>query len=78
MRLVRLVTKTSTMIGRVIRIIALEPLGVTLAFEGKYVRGDPIEKPAIVRNDQHASGKLQKCLLKGAKRFDIEIVGWFV
>ena len=48
MRLVRRRTETALPIDFIVLIVALEPLDLTVAFEGEDVRRDAIEEPAIV------------------------------
>src|SRR6202012_336251 len=58
--------------------IALEPLDVAIAFEGENMRGDAVEEPAIVADDDGAAGEILKSLFQRAQRIDVEIVGRFV
>ena len=41
-------------------------------------RGDAIEKPAIVRNHEHAAGKLEQGIFERAQGFHVQIVGRFI
>src|ERR1700757_3662875 len=52
--------------------IALEPLDVAIAFEGENMRGDAVEEPAIVADDDGAAGEILKSLFQRAQRIDVE------
>ena len=49
-----------------------------IAFGGQDVGSDTVEKPAIVRNHQHAGGEFQQGIFQRAQRFHIEVVRRFV
>ena len=55
-------------------IIAVKKTDLRIAFERQDVRGDPIQKPAIMRNHQHAPCKFKQRIFQRAQGFDIEIV----
>ena len=57
---------------------ALKPARLPAPFERQNVRRYPVQEPAVVRNDHHASSEILKSLFKGAERSHIEVVGWFV
>src|SRR5262245_4763707 len=78
MRLLRRCTQTALPIRFVVLIVAFEPLDLAVAFERQDVRGDPIEEPAIVRDDDGAAGELEERLLERAQGVNVEIVRWFV
>src|SRR6516164_9207040 len=54
--------------------VAREPLDVAVALERQNVRGDAVEEPAIVADDDGAAGKILERLLERAQRIDVEIV----
>src|SRR5262245_60025873 len=54
--------------------VALEPLDVAIALERQNVRGDAVEEPAIVADDDRAAGEILERLLERAQRVDVEIV----
>src|SRR5208282_6235625 len=58
--------------------IAFEPDYLRVSFEGEDMRGDAIEKPAIVRYDDGAAGERDQRYLERAQRLDVEVVGRFV
>ena len=62
------------LVGFVLLVVALEehPLRVVLGRED--VRGDAVEEPAVVRDDEHAAGELEQRVLERAQRLDVEIV----
>src|SRR5690606_19962001 len=41
----------------VLRVVALEPHHLTVALEGEDVRGDTVQEPAVVRDDDGAAGE---------------------
>src|SRR5690349_7477071 len=70
--------KASLFIRLVILEVPLEPLHVAVALEGQHVRRDPVEKEAVVADDDGAAGEILERLLERAQRIDIEIVGRLV
>src|SRR6516225_3613082 len=54
--------------------VAREPLDVAVALERQNVRGDAVEEPAVVADDDGAAGKILERLLERAQRVDVEIV----
>ena len=51
---------------------------MAFALEGQNVRRYPIEKPAIVGNDEYRAGKVEQSFFQGSQRLDIQIVGRFI
>src|SRR5580658_174337 len=78
MRLIRLGAKAAMAVGFVIGVVALEPHDLAVALEGDHMRGDAVEEPAVMGDDDGASGKLEERLFERAQRIDIEIVGRLV
>ena len=56
-------------------VVAFAPYRLTVALERQDVRGNAIEEPAIVADDDCAAAESQEGVLQSAKRFHIEIVG---
>src|SRR6185369_1034474 len=55
--------------------VALEPFDMAVAFEGQDMRGDAVEEPAVVADDDGAAGKILQRLLQRPQRIDVEVVG---
>src|SRR3984893_8293429 len=58
--------------------IALEQFDMAVAFEGEHMRGNAIQKEAIVRDDDRAAREIHQGLFEGAQRINVEIVGRLV
>src|SRR3954451_19762742 len=54
--------------------VALEPRDLRVALEGEYVRGDPVEEPAVVGDDHRAAREGEERLLERAQRVHVEVV----
>ncbi len=65
-------------VGFVICIVAFKPLNVAVTLEGQNMRGNTIQKPAIVRNHYRAAGEVEQCLFQCTQGFDIQVIGRFV
>src|SRR5207237_6254671 len=78
MRRVGFSAKTALPIRFVVLIVPLEPDDAAVALEGQDVRGDAIEEPAIVADDDGAAGVVEQRLLERAQRVDVEVVGRLV
>src|SRR5262245_63266513 len=59
-------------------VIALAPDRLAVALEGQYVRGDAVEKPAVVADYDGAAAKVQDRLFQRSERIDVEIIGRLV
>src|SRR5262249_2628162 len=59
-------------------VVALAPNGLAVPLEGEDVRGDPIEEPAVVTNDDDAAAEAQEGVFQGAERVHVEVVGGLV
>src|SRR5664279_4010302 len=55
--------------------VPLEPAHLRIALEGEHMRGDAVKEPAIVGDDDRATGKGEEGLLERAQRVGVEIVG---
>ena len=65
-------------VGLVVLVVALEPDHLAVALEGEHVRGDAVEEPAVVADDDHAAGEVEQRVLERAQRVDVEVVGRLV
>ena len=70
--------ETAAAVGLVVRVVAREPHGLRVALEGEDVRGNPVQKPAIVTHHDGTSRELDERVLERSERVDIEVVGWLV
>ena len=66
------------LVGFVVLEVALEPLDVAVALERQNVRGDTVEEPAIMADDNGAAGEILQRFFERAQRIDVEIVGRLV
>src|SRR5919206_125099 len=55
-------------------VVALEPDGLGLALERQDVRGDAVEKPAVVADDDGAAGEGEERLFQRPQRVHVEVV----
>ena len=78
MRLVRLGAEPALAVGFVVLVVALEPHHLAVALERQHVRGDAVEEPAVVADDDGAAGERQQRLFERAQRVDVEVVGRLV
>jgi len=58
--------------------VAREEAHLAVALEGEDVRGDAVQEPAVVADDDDAPGKGLEAGLQRAERVDIEVVGRLV
>src|SRR6185437_12845396 len=58
--------------------VSFEPEPVRLALVGEDVRGDTVEKPAVVAGDDRATRKLVERIFEAGKGFYVEVVGGLV
>src|SRR6218665_149461 len=81
-RFCRVRAESFNLVGFIGLKISLEPVPVCRislgAFVGENVRGDPVEEPPIVGDDNGASWKLKKRVFEAGEGFDVEVVGRFV
>src|SRR5919202_2902301 len=54
--------------------VALEPGYARVALEGQHVRGDPVQEPAVVGDDDGAAGEAEQRLLEREQRVDVEVI----
>ena len=66
--------KPAATVGRIILVVALEPHDLAIALEGQNVRGDTVEKPAVVADDHDTAGKLQQGVFERTQGVDVEVV----
>src|SRR6185312_13413507 len=77
-RLGRILALALLVVLDVFLIVAFEPVDLRVALEGENVRGDTVEKPAIMRDHDRAAREGYQRILEGAQRFDVQIIGGFV
>src|SRR6266545_5347250 len=78
MRRIRFGAEAAAPVCFVVLVVALEPDDAAVAFEGEHVRGDAIEKPAVVADHHGAAGIVEERLFERAQRVDVEVVGRLV
>ena len=78
MRALGFLSQAPLSVSLVVRVIPVEPHDSAIAFESEDMSGDPIEKPAVVADDERRTAELVKRFLEGAERVDVEIVGGLV
>ena len=78
MRLGAFFAEAALLVFLVLAVVALVELHVRVAFEGDDVRGDAVQEPAVMRDDQGAARELQQRVFERAQGFDVEVVGRFV
>src|SRR5262245_49090074 len=71
-------TQPNTAVGFVFRIVAVKPNNLAVAFEGKDMSRDPVQKPAIVRDDNDTASETFQRLFERAQSVHIQIVRWFI
>ena len=62
----------------IILIVPLKPDYLRISFKGQNVRGDPVEEPAVVADDNCAAGKGQERIFERTERVDIQVIGRFI
>ena len=65
-------------VGFVFGVVAIEEDDTAVAFKGENVRGDAVQKPAVVADDDGAAGEILSRLFERAHGVDVEVVGRFV
>jgi len=78
MRSLRGCTKSSLSISLVFRIVAVKPNNLAVAFKGKHMSRDPIEKPTIMRDHDRAPCEVLQRFFERAPCVHIQVVGRFV
>src|SRR5258708_1679552 len=66
------------LVGFVLLVVAGKEARPRIAFEGEDVRGDAVEEPAVVADDEHAAGEFDERVLERPQRFHVEVVRRFV
>src|SRR5690606_10283527 len=59
-------------------VVAVEENHLRIPLEGKDVRGDAVEKPAVVADDHDAARKFEQAVFQGAQGFHVQVVGRLV
>src|SRR5262245_6666619 len=78
MRLVGVSAQPGLAVGFVLRVVPVEPDDSAFALEGQDVRGDAVQEPAVVADDDGASGEVLQRLFERAHRVHVQVVGGFV
>src|SRR5690606_36674045 len=78
MRLVGVSSQPDLLLQLVHLEISLEPVSPAVTLGRENVRGDAIEKPAVVARHHHAALELQNRFFQGPQRSDVEIVARLV
>ena len=74
LRPVRLFAEQRPAVLLVLFEVPLEPCHLAVAFECEHVRGDPVQEPAVVGDDDGAAGEREQRLLERAQGVDVEVV----
>src|SRR5688572_7471627 len=77
-RRVRVRAETTFAIRFVVLVVAFEPHHAAVALEGEHVRGDAVQEPAVVADDDGAPGVVQQRFFERAQRIDVQVVGRLV
>ena len=78
MRLHRRLAQSTATVVLVLGVVSLEPGNLRVTLEREDVRGDAVQEPTVVRDHQHATGKVQDGVFKRAQSIDIQVVGRLV
>ena len=78
MRPVSFRPESPTTIGFVVLVVPLEPHHPAVTLEGEHVRGDAIEEPPIVADDDGTACVVEERFFEGPERIDVQVVGWLV
>src|SRR5436190_2010352 len=62
----------------VLLVVAGEEHPLRIVLGGEDVRGDSVEEPTVMRDDQHRARELEQRLLQRPQRLDVEVVGRLV
>ena len=74
MRLRRFDAQSLALVFLVFAVVPVEPEDLRIALESEDVRSHAIEEPAIVRDDDRASGEILQRFLQRRQGVDVEIV----
>ena len=67
--------KPVSSIGFILGVVSIEPDRAALAFEGDYVRRDPVQEPPVVAYHYRAPGKVFESLFERAHGVNVEVIG---
>src|SRR5690242_4301384 len=70
--------ETAAAIGFVLTVVAGKPADRAVPLEGQHVRCHPVEKPAVVRDNQRRSGEPFEGVLQGAQGVHVQIIAGLV
>lgn len=73
-----LIAQAATLVFLVLAVVAGEERPLRIALGRQDVRGDPVQEPAVVRDDQAAAGKLQQGVFQRPQGFHVQVVGGLV
>ena len=59
-------------------VVPLEPDDVRVSLEGQNVRGNAVEKPAVVGGDDRTAAEVGQAFFERPQRGDVEVVGRFI
>jgi sulfate-transporting ATPase len=74
----RLGAEAALAVGLVVLVVAFEPDHFPLVLEGEHVRGDAVEEPPVVADDDGAPRELEEPVFERAQRVHVEVVGRLV
>src|SRR5229473_2812744 len=77
-RLVGVGAKALAALSFVHLIIAFAPDRLAVALESEDVRGDAVEKPAVVADDHGATAEVQQGIFQSSQRLHVEVIGRLV
>src|SRR5262245_51668942 len=78
MWLVGVSAQSGLAVGFILRVVPVEPDGSAFALECQDVRGDAVQEPAVVADDDGASGEVLQRLFERAHRVHVQVVGGLV
>src|SRR5512143_2601149 len=73
-RRVGLGTEALVAVGLVVLVVPLVPDDLAVPLEREHVRGDAVEEPPVVADDDRAAAEGEERLLERAQRVDVEVV----
>jgi hypothetical protein len=77
-RLIGCLAKATSAVLLVFAVRAGKPDNARFILECQDMGRNPIKEPAIMGNDQRASGEIDEGVFERAQGVDIEIVGWLI
>jgi len=77
-RLIGCFAQATSTVLLVFAVCAGKPDNARFILECQDMGRNPIKKPAIMGNDERASGEIDECVFQRSQGVDIEIVRWFI